>query len=183
MHKEEYYNENSKVKLISRTKEYVSEDGTKGTETEIFKKVYGSKHFYRVWLTDLLMALGMISNSKQMDVVFYVLENVNPSTNMFIGTVRAVSEKTGISTKTVNVAINKMVDANIMRKVQNGVYLVNGAFIMQGSDNKKYKIIQEYESIPVPKRLDRDKEPIAGQESFTTTEEFEKYAKACKKAI
>lgn len=154
MHKEEYYNENAQVKLISRTKEYTTEDGQKGTETEIYKKVYGGKHFYRVWLTDLLMALGMISNSKQMDVVFHVLENVNPSTNMFIGTVRAISDKTKISTKTVNLAINKMLGANIMRKVQNGVYLVNGAFIIQGGEGKKHKIIQEYEALPMPKAKD-----------------------------
>lgn len=93
---------------------------------------------------DLLMALGMINNSKQMDVVFYILENVKLSENLFIGTIRKIAEEVGVNKNTVNIAINKMLEANIMAKVQTGVYMVNPAFILQGSEGKQRKLTISY---------------------------------------
>lgn len=133
------------AKVLTRTKEYRDEQGNLCYETEMYKKCYShGKNWAKVWLMDLLMALGMISNSKQMDVVFYVLENVKLSENLFIGTIRGISEKTGISTKTVNIAINKMLEAHIITKIQAGVYMVNPAFILQGSEGKQRKLTISY---------------------------------------
>lgn len=133
------------AKVLTRTTEYTDEYGNVGYQTEMFKKVYSHGGWAKVWLMDLLMALGMISNSKQMDVVFYVLENVKLSENLFIGTIREIAEKTNISTKTVNIAIQKMLEANIITKKMNGVYYVNPAFILQGSDGKQRKLTILYE--------------------------------------
>ena len=81
------------------------------TETEVYKKYYGGPHFYRVWLSDLLYHLNLISNSRQMDVLFYILDNVN-SDNLFIGTNRAIADAVQASTQTVNRIIKKMVEAD-----------------------------------------------------------------------
>ncbi len=132
------------AKVLTRTREYTDEDGNVGYETEMYKKVYSHGGWAKVWLMDLLMALGMISNSKQMDVVFYILENVKLSENLFIGTIREISEKTNISTKTVNIAIKKMIEANIMTRKFDGVYYVNPAFILKGSDGKQRKLTIVY---------------------------------------
>lgn len=132
------------AKVLTRTREYTDEDGNVGYETEMYKKVYSHGGWAKVWLTDLLFALGMISNSKQMDVVFYILENVKLSENLFIGTIREIAEKTNISTKTVNLTIKKMIEANIITKRMNGVYYVNPAFILKGSDGKQRKLTIVY---------------------------------------
>lgn len=116
------------------------------TETEVYKKYYGGPHFYRVWLSDLLYHLNLISNSRQLDVLFYMLDNVN-NDNLFIGTHRAISEATKASTKTVNLIIKKMIEADLITVKQRGVYMVKPTLLMKGDNVRKHKLTIEYENI------------------------------------
>lgn len=141
------YDQNNNIAYISRTKRYIDEDGNEGTQTEIYKKTYGGKHFWRVWLSDLLYTLGLINNSKQLDVVFYVLDNTDPTSNLYIGTIRKTVEKTGISLGTVSAIFKKMQDVDMIVKQSNGVYKVKPNLLMKGDDSKKKRLLIEYETI------------------------------------
>ena len=141
------YNNNAHIKYIQKTTKYTDETGThEMTETEVFKKYYGGPHFYRVWLSDLLYHLNLISNSRQMDVLFYILDNVN-SDNLFIGTNRAIAETTKASTKTVNTIIKKMIEADLITMKQRGVYMIKPTLLIKGNNIRKHKLIIEYENI------------------------------------
>lgn len=147
MFQQEEYSESTKTKYISKTTKYVDETGEhEMTETDVYKKVYGGPHFYRVWLSDLLYHLGLISNSRQMDVLFYILDNVN-NDNLFIGTNRAIAEATKASTKTVNTIIKKMIDADLMSMKQRGVYMIKPTLLMKGDNVKRHRLTIEYEHI------------------------------------
>lgn len=137
----------TEIAYISRTTSYVTEDGERGTETAVFKRVYGGRHFWRVWLGDLLNALGLISNSKQLDVVFHVFENTDPSTNLYIGTIRSTAERIGVSKDTVSRTFRKLQDADIIAQKQGGVYMVKPTLMVKGDDCKKHKLIVEYEQV------------------------------------
>ena len=141
------YDKDNNIAYISRTKRYIDEDGNEGTQTEVYKKTYGGKHFWRVWLGDLLYTLGLINNSKQLDVVFYVLDNTDPSNNLYIGTIRETVEKTGISHGTVSTIFKKMQEVDMIVKQQNGLYKVKPNLLMKGDDNKKQRLVIEYEKI------------------------------------
>ena len=146
MHQSEY-SDNTKIKYITKTTKYVDETGEhEMAETEVYKKYYGGAHFYRVWLSDLLYHLNLISNSRQMDVLFYILDHVN-SDNLFIGTNRAVAEATKASTKTVNTIIKKMLAADLMTMKQQGVYMVKPTLLMKGDNIRKLRLVVEYEQI------------------------------------
>lgn len=135
------------IKYISKSTKYVDETGEhEMTETEIYKKYYGGPHFYRVWLSDLLFHLNLISNSRQMDILFYILDNVN-SDNIFIGTHRDIAEKTKASTQTVNKIIKKMIEVDLMTVKQRGVYMIKPTLMMKGDNIKKHKLVIEYENI------------------------------------
>lgn len=144
---ERQYNEDANTAYISRTKRYIDEDGNEGIQTDIYKKVYGGKHFWRVWLGDLLYTLGLINNSRQLDVVFYVLDNTDPANNLYINTLQATAEKTGISYKTVATIFKKMQDVDMVTKKQNGVYFVKPNLLMKGDEHKKQRLVIEYEKI------------------------------------
>lgn len=147
MKKTEEYLDNSKIKYISKTTKYVDETGEhEMTETEVYKKYYGGAHFYRVWLSDLLYHLGLINNSKQMDVLFHILDNVN-NDNLFIGTYRDVEKITGISYKTVAIIFKKMIDNNLIVAKQRGVYMVKPTLLMKGDNVRKHRLTVEYENI------------------------------------
>ncbi|WP_122791484.1 replication/maintenance protein RepL [Intestinibacillus sp. Marseille-P6563] len=141
------YDPNTNIAYISRTKRYIDEDGNEGTQTEVYKKTYGGKHFWRVWLGDLLYTLGLINNSKQLDVVFYVLDNTDPANNLYIGTIRKTVEETGVSLGTVSAIFKKMQDVDMIVKQQNGVYKVKPNLLMKGDDSKKQRLVIEYEKI------------------------------------
>lgn len=141
------YSDNAKIKYISKTTKYCDETGEhEMTETDVYKKYYGGPHFYRVWLSDLLYHLNLISNSRQMDVLFYILDNVN-SDNLFIGTNRSIAEATKASTKTVNTIIKKMVENDLMKVKQRGVYMIKPTLLMKGDNVKKHKMTIVYEQI------------------------------------
>lgn len=141
------YNPNRNTAYISRTKRYIDEDGNEGTQVEVYKKTYGGKHFWKVWLSDLLYTLGLINNSKQLDVVFYVLDNTDPANNLYIGTIRKTVEMTGISLGTVSAIFKKMQEVDMIVKQSNGVYKVKPNLLMKGDDNKKQRLVIEYERI------------------------------------
>ena len=149
------YDEKSNIAYLSKTRRYIDEDGNEGTETEIYKKVYGSKHFWKVWLGDLLNTLGLINNSKQLDVVFYVLENTQQSNNLYIGTIRKTAEETGISYRTVATIFKKMQDVDMIKKQQSGVYKVKPTLLMKGDDTKKQRLIIEYKKIKNENEIER----------------------------
>lgn len=141
------YDPNKNIAYISRTRRYIDEDGNEGTQTEVYKKIFGGKHFWRVWLGDLLYTLGLINNSKQLDVVFYVLDNTDPANNLYIGTIRKTVEMTGISHGTVSTIFKKMQEVDMIVKQSNGVYKVKPNLLMKGDDDKKQRLIIEYEKI------------------------------------
>lgn len=142
------YDKNANIKYISKETTYKSDDGQSTIhETAVYKKVYGGRHFWRVWLGDLLYTLGLINNSKQMDVVFHVMEKTDMSSNLFIGTLQKVADQTGISYKTVATIFKKMQDVDLITKQQNGVYKVNPSLLMKGDDHKKNRLVVEYEEL------------------------------------
>lgn len=147
MDKKVEYSQNSNIKFISKSTKYVDENGEQTMiETEVYKKYYGGSHFYRVWLSDLLYHLNLINNSRQMDVLFYILDNVN-SDNIFIGTNRAIAEAVKASTQTVNRIIKKMIEADLITMKHIGVYMIKPTLLVKGDNIRKHKLVIEYEKI------------------------------------
>ena len=141
------YNEKNKTKFITKETTYKDETGEHTIqETEMYKKIYGSQHFWKIFLSDFLNALGLISNSKQLDVLFHVLANTDQSNNIYIGTYKKITEEINVSYQTVALIFKKMQENNLITKLQNGVYKVNPAIMMKGSNSKRQKLVVEYEN-------------------------------------
>lgn len=119
------------------------ETGEEFPVNQITKRMYGQKQFWKVYLLDFLQVLGIL-DSKQLDVLIYILENTNSSTNTFIGTYRGTAEKTKLSLDTVRRVFKKLQENNFLKKVQNGVYQVSPLIIMKGSDHKKQLLLNYY---------------------------------------
>lgn len=171
MDKDRQYDKTNSTAYISRSVEYIKEDGSRGTETEIFKKVYGGKHFWRVWLSDLLTALGLVNNSRQLDVVFYVFENANPSENLYIGTIRATAEAVGVSNDTVAKTFRKLQEADIITKKQSGVYMIKPTLMIKGDDRKQHRLIIQYEDMKEAEQRKKENETSVDPETGEVMEE------------
>ena len=112
---------------------------------QITKRTYGTKNFWKCYLMDFLNILGIIDN-KQLDIFIYILENTNQSTNMFIGTYSKISKDVGCSSATIAKIMKKLQENNFIKKVQNGLWLVNPNILMKGNDNKRQILLNYYES-------------------------------------
>lgn len=112
---------------------------------QITKRTYGTKNFWKCYLMDFLTVLGII-DSRQLDIFIYIVENTNQSNNTFIGTYKKISKDTGCSSTTIARIMKKLQDNNFIKKIQNGVWLVNPNILMKGNDTKRQILLSYYES-------------------------------------
>ena len=112
---------------------------------QITKRTYGTKNFWKCYLMDFLTVLGII-DSKQLDIFIYIVENTQQANNTFIGTYKKISKDTGCSSRTIATIMKKLQENNFIKKVQNGVWLVNPNILMKGNDTKRQILLSYYES-------------------------------------
>ena len=90
------YTSNTQTLIGQQRKTLVDQDTGEVIEVDqITKRALGQKQFWKLYLVDFLQVLGVL-DSQQVNVLIYVLENTNASTNTYIGTYRKTAENTGI---------------------------------------------------------------------------------------
>ena len=135
-----------KTQTVIGTKSRILQDKETGEEfpvNQVFKRVLGQKQFWKVYLMDFLQVLGIL-DSKQVDILVYILENTEPANNTFVGTYARIQKETGISQMTISRVLKKLQDANFLKKIQNGVWQVSEQIMMKGSEHKKQLLINYY---------------------------------------
>lgn len=144
------YNEEQKLLITRQKRTFIDNDTGEVFEADqIIKRFYGQKQFWKVYLMDFLHVLGIV-DSKQLDVLIYILENTEPANNTFIGTQENIREKTNISIPTIRRIIRKLEEHKFIKKIQQGVWQINPNIMMKGSNYKKSLLINYYD----------DEEPI-----------------------
>ena len=121
------------------------ETGEKIIVDQITKRSYGTKNFWKCYLMDFLTVLGVFDN-RQIDIFIYIAENTNPSNNIFIGTYKKIAQDVKVSQGTISTIMKKLQANNFIKKVQNGVWLVNPNILMKGNDNKRQILLSYYQS-------------------------------------
>lgn len=121
------------------------ETGEQMMVDQITKRVYGDRQFWKVYLMDFLSVLGII-DSKQVDVFIYVAENTNQANNLFIGSYAKIAKDLGVSRTTVYTIFKKLQANHFVRRVQNGVWMVNPDILMKGNGNKRQILLSYYRS-------------------------------------
>ena len=138
------YNSNSQTLIGTKKKTLIDQETGEIIEVnQITKRAYGQKNFWKVYLLDFLQVLGIIDN-KQLDVLIYVLENTNSSTNTFIGTYKKIAKAINVSEPTIATIFKKLQEQEFLKKVQNGVYQVSPLIMMKGSEYKKQLLLNYY---------------------------------------
>lgn len=112
---------------------------------QISKRIYGTKNFWKCYLMDFLSVLGII-DSKQLDIFIYIVENTNQSTNLFIGTYKKIANDLEVSEPTIARIMKKLQVNNFIKRIQNGVWLVNPNILMKGNDTKRQILLSYYNS-------------------------------------
>lgn len=114
---------------------------------QITKRALGQKQFWKVYLIDFLQILGVL-DSKQIDVLIYILEHTEAASNTYIGTYRKTAEGAKVSLDTATKVIKKLQDNGFIKRIQNGVYQVSPLIMMKGSEHKKQLLLNYYDDEP-----------------------------------
>lgn len=140
------YLENTQTLIGTKRRELADvETGERIWVDQITKRVYGTKQFWKVYLMDFLMVLGII-DSKQLDVFVYVCENTDPKKNLFIGTYKKIAADVGVTEPTISKIFRKLQDNGFVKRVQNGVWFVNPNILMKGGEQKRQILLSYYEN-------------------------------------
>lgn len=169
----------SQTLIGSRQRELVDlNTGEKIFVDQITKRVYGARSFWKVYLMDFLMVLGIL-DSKQVDIFVYIVENTNQSTNLFIGTYKKIAADVKCSETTIAKIMKKLQEHGFIKKVQSGLWLVNPNILMRGNDAKRQILLSYFnEEEPVDsitfartKRAPLPESQIPGQMKLSDTME------------
>lgn len=147
LEKSKVYDQKNQIQVASGIETWVNPNTGEAREFQtVEKKYYGQAQFWKMYLMDFLSVLGIVE-SKQLDVICYIMENTQPSNNIFIGTLTKISEGAGVSRATANTAVQKLLGANFMSRIQSGVYQINPAVMVKGSEQKKRSLVIEYNEV------------------------------------
>lgn len=135
----------------TQRKRLIDQDTGEAFEVDqITKRALGQKQFWKVYLIDFLQVLGVL-DSKQIDVLIYILENTEQANNTFIGSYRDIAERvptskgTGVALETVRKVMKKLQDSGFIKKIKNGVYQISPQIMMKGSEHKKSLLLNYYD--------------------------------------
>ena len=138
------YVEKTKTLIGTKRKELIDKETGEIIEVDqITKKVYGQKNFWKLYLGDFLPVLGIVE-SKQVDILIYILENTQPSTNMFVGTYKTIQKNTHASETTIAKVMKKLQKQQFLKKIQNGLWQVSPNIMMKGNENKKQLLLSYF---------------------------------------
>ena len=131
--------------LGKKEKVYIdTETGEKIYAEQITKRAYGQKQFWKIYLMDFLHILGL-ADSKQIDVLIYILQNTEQANNTFVGTYKKIAKEANVSEPTIAKIMKKLQENHFIIKVQNGVWQVSPNIMMKGSEYKKSLLLNYYD--------------------------------------
>ena len=105
-----------------------------------FSKIWYSKKMVKDRETGFERVVRESSEFKQINVLAYILQSIRPGDNAFMLTYQKIAEDTGVSKDTVRRIMQRLGEMDFIRKIQNGVYVVNPYILVWGPDSKRDKI-------------------------------------------
>ena len=139
------YQSDTQNLLGKKEKVYIdTETGEKIYAEQITKRAYGQKQFWKIYLMDFLHILGL-ADSKQIDVLIYILQNTEQANNTFVGTYKKIAKEANVSEPTIAKIMKKLQENHFIIKVQNGVWQVSPNIMMKGSEHKKSLLLNYYD--------------------------------------
>lgn len=141
---------NKKVKIIG-TEEYINAQTGEIERMQVTSIEERDFNFHKVWLKNFIATLDLVGNQKT-KLAFWIIENLNKE-NQLTMTYRQIATATNMSLDTVSKTMKILLDADFLRKINIGVYMVNPDVVFKGSRNGRLNVLNQYrdsERITIP---------------------------------
>ena len=129
--------------LYSKVKENVYVNMETG-ETQVFrtvtKPVYKGKHFWKVFMENVVPVLELIGN-KHVQILTYILRNLDEKDNTFSRTYKEISQDVHVNESTIAITMKKLQDCGFIALQKGGEWIVHSDMLYKGSEDRRHKII------------------------------------------
>lgn len=105
-----------------------------------------SSYWFKVMLCDLLTLFDYLPG-KQIKAVKVILNEFRPADGILLASQEELAERAGCSRMTINRVMRLLKDSNLIISPRPSQYMINPAFLMQGSDIKQADLILHYNYI------------------------------------
>lgn len=135
---------NKKVKYVG-TERYINSRTGEIEEFQVTNIEERDFDFAKVWMRNFILTLDLVGNQKT-KLAMWIVDNLDRE-NRLICTFRRMSEETQISKSTVIDTMKILQDADFIRKLSNGVYVVNPDIIFKGTRTARLNILHQYQAL------------------------------------
>lgn len=101
-------------------------------------------NFTKVWMKNFLTTLELVGNAKT-KVAYWIVDNINRE-NMLPYTYRQIAEATGVSLDTISKTMSILIDANFLKKLNQGCYIINPDIVFKGTRCSRLNALTQYQS-------------------------------------
>ncbi len=120
-------------------------------ETDDVVKKTGRNGFMITYLTAIIQLIDSLGN-KKMQVVKYILDKMDKSTNTLIITTEELARKAKVSRQTVSDTLKTLEDAEIIKR-RTGAIMIHGSLIHRGNENKEKYLLARFQEFDDNKPL------------------------------
>lgn len=142
-----------KVKVIGQ-QEYINAETGELESFSVTSIEDRDFNFHKVWMRNFISTLDIVGNQKTR-LCMWIVDNINRE-NQLVGTMRGIADSSGMSLETVRVTMKILLDADFLRRVQNGVYIVNPDIVYKGSYGSRMNILNQYSTAERVKMTDEE---------------------------
>ena len=96
-------------------------------------------NFHKVWMKNFINTLEIVGNQKT-KLCFWIIDNLNKE-NQLCMTYRQIAEKANMSLDTVRVTMKLLLEADFLRRINMGCYVVNPDILFKGTRNGRLNVL------------------------------------------
>mgnify|MGYP000980095755 FL=1 len=132
-----------RVKVVG-TEEYINTRTGELEQMQVTSIEDRDFNFTKMWMKNFISTLDIVGNPKTR-LCFWIIDHVDKE-NRLIGTYRTIASQSGMSLDTVRITMKLLMDADFMRKAQNGVYVINPNLVFKGTRNARMNVLNQFTS-------------------------------------
>ena len=132
-----------RVKVVG-TEEYINTRTGELEQIQVTSIEDRDFNFTKMWMKNFISTLDIVGNQKTR-LCFWIIDHVDKE-NRLIGTYRTIASQSGMSLDTVRITMKLLMDADFMRKAQNGVYVINPNLVFKGTRNARMNVLNQFTS-------------------------------------
>ena len=106
--------------------------------------------FAKVWMRSFLATLDLVGNAKT-KVAFWVVDHITKE-NMLPYTYRQIAQETGMSLDTVAKTMTTLLEADFLRRKNQGCYILNPSIVFKGTRAGRLNVMTEYQDAEKQKK-------------------------------